>query len=135
MVLRRWFGVLARVSLSVVGAGAFYFCWLAACLTAYETGNRVLIAAGWLLTPVVTAAGFAAGAALLEPRRSAGGAGFFRILVWPLGACAIGAASVYPVGPMLIVFGMFAAGTASMALRELLLTTKRAERLSQEDPS
>jgi hypothetical protein len=35
--------------------------------------------------------------------------------------CAIGAAVVYWFGPMLIVFGMFAAGTASVALREVML--------------
>ena len=129
MDLRHWLGVLARVSLSVVGAGAFYFCWLAAFLTANETGNPVLIAAGWLLTPVVTAAGFAVGAALLEPRRSAGKVGLLRIFAWPLVACVVGAATVYPFGPMLIVFGMFAAGTAAMVLRELLLASRKGSRL------
>jgi hypothetical protein len=125
MDLRRWFGVLARVGLSVVGAGVFYVLFLAAFLKGHETGNSALIVALWLSAPVVTAAGFAAGGALLEPRGATGKAGFFQLLAWPLSACVVGAAIVYPFGPMLIVFGMFGAGTAGMVLRELFLVGKR----------
>ena len=34
--------------------------------------------------------------------------------------CALGAVAVIWFGPMLIVFGMFVAGTASIALREMV---------------
>ena len=46
---------------------------------------------------------------------------FFHILLWPLSGCAVGAGVVYWFGPMLIVFGMFAAGTASVIIREVVL--------------
>ena len=42
------------------------------------------------------------------------------ILKWPLIGCTIGAGVVYWFGPMLVVFGMFAAGTAGIVLRETL---------------
>ena len=51
--------------------------------------------------------------------------GFSRILVWPLIGCAVGAGIVYWFGPMLIVFGMFVAGTASVALRETVILFAR----------
>jgi hypothetical protein len=74
-----------------------------------------------LLTPVTTAAGFALGIALFERLAGHSRTAFLRILIWPLVGCAIGAGAVYWFGPMLIVFGMFAAGTASIALREVYL--------------
>jgi hypothetical protein len=129
MDLRRRLGMLARVGLSVVGAGVFYVLWLAAFLKAQEMGNPALIVAGWLSAPVVTAAGFAAGTAIIEPLAGSRWAGFFHILAWPLVACVVGAATVYPFGAMLIVFGMFAAGTAAMVLRELLRASRKDGRL------
>jgi hypothetical protein len=42
-------------------------------------------------------------------------------LIWPLIGCSLGAAAVFWFGPMLIVFGMFVAGTASVVVREVLL--------------
>jgi len=128
MDLRRWLGMLARVGLSVVGAGVFYLVFLVAFLTWYET-SKAVEAALRLSAPVATAAGFAVGAAILEPRSRTQKAWFFRILAWPLVACAVGAAIVYPMGPMLIVFGMFAAGTAAMVLRELLRAGRKGSRL------
>ena len=44
---------------------------------------------------------------------------FFNIYKWPLVGCIIGAALVFPFGPMLIVFGMFGLGTLSVILREV----------------
>jgi len=73
-----------------------------------------------LLAPVVTAAGFAVGITVAERLGKRDEPSFIRIYVWPLVGCAIGATVVYPFGPMLIVFGMFAAGTASVAVREIV---------------
>ncbi len=54
-----------------------------------------------------------------------GGMTFFQIYIWPLIGCSIGAGAVYWFGPMLIVFGMFVVGTASVALREMVLEIKK----------
>jgi hypothetical protein len=74
----------------------------------------------WLLAPVITAAGFATGIAIMERRAEKKRPSFLRILIWPLIGCAAGAGIVYWFGPMLIVFVMLAAGTASMTLREVV---------------
>ena len=70
------------------------------------------------------AAGFAVGVTMAERLGKKGRTSFIRIYVWPLVGCAIGAAVVYPFGPMLIVFGMFAAGTASVLVREIVIRSK-----------
>jgi hypothetical protein len=75
----------------------------------------------WLLGPVITEAGFASGLAVGERVTAAHRSTFWRILLWPLAGCAIGAGAVYPFGPMLIVFGMFAVGTVSVIAREAVL--------------
>jgi hypothetical protein len=81
--------------------------------------------------PVVTTAGFAFGLTLLRWRVRPLGSQFTRNYAWPLLGCAVGAAVVYPFGPMLIVFGMFAAGTLAVAIREawLLRRGRNDERL------
>lgn len=78
----------------------------------------------WLLAPVITAAGFAVGIAIIEHFTITANNGFFRIFIWPLIGCALGAIMVYWFGPMLIVFGMFAAGTVSVAIREFIISPK-----------
>lgn len=89
--------------------------------------NAVLEALGWLLGPVVTAAGFTTGIVIYEILSRTRRTGFFRIFPWPLIGCAAGAGAVYWFGPMLIVFGMFVAGTASVALRELIMSVKKTK--------
>lgn len=90
-------------------------------ILAAESGSSVVEVVGWLSAPVITAAGFAAGIAIFEHLTRASKTGFFRIFTWPLIGCTIGAGAVYWFGPMLIVFGMFVVGAASVALRELFL--------------
>jgi hypothetical protein len=80
---------------------------------------------GWLSAPVATATGFATGIAIFEHLTGASKTRFFRLFKWPMIGCAIGAGAVYWFGPMLIVFGMFAAGTASVALREVMLSFRK----------
>jgi hypothetical protein len=77
----------------------------------------------WLLAPIVTAAGFTSGILLFEKRKKK--KKFLFIFLWPLIGCSVGAGVVYWFSPMLIVFGMFAVGTASIVLREGYLSLKR----------
>jgi hypothetical protein len=109
---------------SIVCAGVFYWLWMAVFLATFRSCGPVWRGLLWMAAPVVTAIGFAVGIWFWE--RSAGhGHNFLRVLAWPLIACALGAAAVYWYGPMLIVFGMFAAGTASVVLREVVVATSR----------
>ena len=125
MDLGRFWRAFVRVALSLLCAGVFYSAWLAAFLLVDRLDSAVVETILWLSAPVATAAGFAAGVIAVERLTGAGKTGFWRIFLWPLIGCAIGAASVYWFGPMLIVFGMFAAGTASLVLREVVLGFKR----------
>ena len=112
--------VLLRLASSLLGAVVFYAAWMAAFITVTRSGSVVAETILWLLAPVMTAAGFAVGITVAERLTKREKSSFIRIYVWPLAGCAIGAAVVYPFGPMLIVFGMFAAGTASVAIREIV---------------
>lgn len=113
--------ILARITCSLLCAGLFYAAWLALFLLVISRASPLVEAILRILTPVATAAGFALGIVLFERLAGQRRTAFLRIFVWPLIGCAIGAGAVYWFGPMLIVFGMFAAGTASIALREVYL--------------
>ena len=118
-----WEAVLRLVS-SLLGAGLFYLAWMAAFLVATRSGSVAAETVLWLLAPVITAAGFAVGITVAERLAKNERTSFIRIYVWPLVGCAIGAGVVYPFGPMLIVFGMFAVGTVSVAVREVMRRNK-----------
>ena len=122
--LRRAF---ARVVLSLFCAGVFYFVWMGAFILSARLDNSVVEAVFWLLAPIATAAGFAAGIVIFDRLTGTSGPGFLSLFVWPLIGCAIGAGIVFWFGPMLIVFGMFAAGTASVVLREVVLNTRNSK--------
>ena len=115
------------VAFSLFCVGAFYAGWLAVFLLTAGAHSPVAHATRWLSAPLVTAAGFAAGIAISERLTKVRKTRFFRILLWPLIGCALGAGAVYWFGPMLIVFAMFAAGTASVILRAVLLCTRGAK--------
>lgn len=107
-------GVLAA---ALVG-GLCYLGWLAAFLLLSGPPGQIqpnLLV--WLSAPLVTAAGFAAGMALVERLAGRVWRAYWRLLIWPVVGCTVGAAAVYPFGPMLIVFGIFVGGMASVALR------------------
>jgi hypothetical protein len=111
---------LFGVTISLLGASLFYSVWLATFLLTAKLENLVADVAFWLLAPVVTGAGFATGITIFEHLTKTSRAGFLRIFAWPLVGCGVGAFVVYWFGPMLIVFGMFVAGTASIVLREVI---------------
>jgi hypothetical protein len=125
---------LARVGASLVCAGLSYGGWLAAFLLTSRLKSPIVQAIGWVLAPVATAAGFAAGIAISERLTSPRKSGFVRIFLWPLAGCVLGAGAVYWFGPMLIVFGMFAVGTASTILREVILHTREAGSYRRSPP-
>jgi hypothetical protein len=110
---------LARVGVSTLFAGLFYSVWLAAFLGAFKHSGAGVRAVLWMVAPVVTAAGFAAGLELAHRWIGAQREAFSRAFVWALVGCVVGALAVVWFGPMLIVFGMFLVGTGSVALREL----------------
>jgi hypothetical protein len=125
--LGKLWDALVTILASSLGGGAFYVAWMAVFLMA-QVNHSALNAVLWLMAPVATGTGFALGVVAIERLRSRGATPFWRILVWPLAGCALGAGAVYWLGPMLIVFGMLAAGAASITLREAL-------RLRGIDPS
>jgi hypothetical protein len=119
MDLRRFWKALVRITVSLLCAIVFYIVWMVAFLLTTSLDSPAAETVLWLLAPVITAAGFATGIAIRQRLARKKQPQFLRIFLWPLIGCAIGAAIVYPLGPMLIVFGMLAAGTASIALREV----------------
>ncbi len=118
-------GALVRVAISVLFAGLLYTGWLAVFLGVLKNSQGPVMVVWWIMAPIVTATGFAAGMViahrLLAGRRDT----FFRALVWPLAGCVLGAVAVVWFGPMLIVFGMFLVGTGSVVLREFVLLNGR----------
>jgi hypothetical protein len=117
---------LVRIACSLLGAGLFYAAWMILFLLTSGSAGPFIQAILWLLAPVMTAAGFALGVTLVDRFAGHGRTAFLRIFPWPLIGCAVGAGIVYWFGPMLIVFAMFAAGTAGIALRELHLLRRSA---------
>jgi hypothetical protein len=122
--------VAVRVILSSVGGGAFYLGWMVLFLLTADWQSALWDTAVWFLSPVVTAVGFAAGLALGRRLTGRERMAFWRLYLWPLVGCSLGAAVVFPFGPMLIVFGMLAAGVTSVTLREVLDWIRRGRAAS-----
>jgi hypothetical protein len=114
--------LVGKVAASLLVAGLFYGCWMAAAIYAFTANVHAVVRLGlWLLAPPVTAAGFAAGFWLFELLGSSTKGGFAGAFKWAFAACAVSAAAVCWLGPMLIVPAMLATGTVSMAVREVRL--------------
>lgn len=110
---------IVRVAASVLSGGIVYSVWLAAVLATMRRPTAPLPLALVLTAPIVTAAGFALGALLGDLLTNRSRRRFKPAYLWQLAACAAGALAVYPFGPMLIVFGMLAAGTAVAVTAEV----------------
>jgi hypothetical protein len=117
---------LARIASSILGGGMLYSVWMAAFLLTVGARNRLLTLALWLLAPILTGIGFAVGVLSFDRFTGTRQMGFLSVLVWPLTGCVLGAAVVYWFGPMLIVFGMFLAGTASVTIMEIVKSASRS---------
>ncbi|UCC97465.1 MAG: hypothetical protein JSW66_16685 [Phycisphaerales bacterium] len=124
MNLKCLFGLFARVIISVAFAGIFYVGWMAIAIGVLMSGPLPAKALCWLSAPVITGAGFASGLALFELLPGTRKSKRRDIVLWPLAGCAIGAAVVFCFGPMLIVFAMFALGTASILAKEIVRIKK-----------
>ena len=114
-----------RIAISVLGGGAFYFSWMSLFLVTADLRSQALRTVLWLLAPLITATGFAVGSVLFGRVAHTDNVGFRHAYLWAFLGCALGALAAYPVGPMLIVFGMLMLGTLSMSLREVLLAKRR----------
>jgi hypothetical protein len=122
MTIKRWLGILVRVALSVIFGGIFHIGWLAIAiptLTSEFGGLFVFVKAViWILAPILTGLGFATGPKIFELLPGTDKTRFWETYKWCLAGCAIGGGIVFVFGPMLIVFGMFAAGTMCVVLHE-----------------
>ncbi len=116
---------IVKVLVSILFAGVFYFVWMGMYIVGLKMTHSIVTTVLWLFAPMVTAAGFIVGIILVEKRTMIHGVNFFRIYIWLLIGCAVGFGAVYWFGPMLIVFGMFVAGTASVILREIVLLSRK----------
>jgi len=116
-----------RVVLSLVCAGITYFVWMGLFILFADSlgslGRRIL----WMAAPVATATGFTAGVLVHERVVGTRKSTFPSVFIWPFPGCSIGALAIYWRGPMLIVFTMFAFGTVSVLLRELMLHGRKAK--------
>ena len=117
--------ISVKTAVSLLLAGVFYAAWLAVFLAAARLEQAQLERAMFILAPVVTAAGFATGTALVERVRNETRTGFFLSWVWALSGCVVGAIVVYWYGPMLIVFTMLVGGTIAVAYRDFTRTRSR----------
>jgi len=113
-------GAAIKIAASILGAGVVYAVWLGMFLIVAKLDSPILELVTWVTAAPATALGFALGAWTYERATGADRAQFASAFCWPLVGCTIGAVSVYWYGPMLIVFGMFALGTVSMTLREIV---------------
>jgi len=121
-------GILGRIALSVIFAGIFYTGWMAVAIPITKSGfgGLAVQAIMWILAPIVTGLGFAAGLKVFELLPSTNKTSFWEIYKWSLAGCAIGCVIVWAFGPMLIVFGMFVIGTLSVVLHEATRIRKEA---------
>jgi len=113
-------GSLLRVSCALFFGGIFYAFWLLVFLGINPQGG-FLETLSWISAPLVTGVGFALGTYTYNKVRHGDQGGFFRIAIWPITGCTIGALAVYWYGPMLIVFSMLAAGALSIFFRDVIL--------------
>jgi hypothetical protein len=112
---------LIKVSFSLICGGIFYTFWLAIFLLTRGLHTPFIETILWFLSPIITALGFANGILIYGKLTHDERSEFRQALIWALTGCAIGALFVYWFGPMLIVFSMLITGTASIALREVII--------------
>jgi hypothetical protein len=110
--------LIIRILVSTIFGGLFYSIWLSVYLL-LSPDKGLAETFLWLIAPTVTALGFASGLTIANRFSKDVGTPFFRIFIWPLVGCIIGAVTVYWFGPMLIVFSMLALGAVSVAAREV----------------
>jgi len=109
-----------RFAVSVLFGAAFYLAWMGLFLVCSAYRSPLFRGLLWILAPIITGLGFFAGAALFIRFRRLPDPPLQRLYLYPLTGCSIGAAVVFPFGPMLIVFGMCLLGSLSILLFEFV---------------
>ena len=110
-----------RVAVSLLLAVVFDTAWMSLFIPLYRPSGPIVRALLWIAGPPVIAAGFALGLTLFRWNARPRWAEYLRCYVWPLVGCSAGAAITFPIGPMLIGFGMFALGTLAATIYEARL--------------
>jgi hypothetical protein len=136
MTTKRLLAIAARVALAVLLAGVFYAAWMAVAIPTIKAGSGgwIVKVVLWILAPIVTGFGFALGPKIFDlfapaARRTS----LWKAYKWCLAGCAIGGGVLWLFGPMLIVFGMFTAGTLIAAVHAVISsTTVRRDDLNAE---
>ena len=126
MTTERFLALLARVALSILLAGAFYTGWMTVAIPTIKAGfgGWIVKVVLWVLAPMVTGFGFVLGPKIYDLFSPATGkSSLWKAYKWCLAGCAIGGGVLWLFGPMLIAFGMFAAGTLSVAVHEVISST------------
>jgi hypothetical protein len=108
-----------------------YIIWLGVFLLVSPVEGIISVML-WLAAPLITGVGFATGTLIFNRLAKVDGGSFIQSLVWPSVGCILGAAIVYPFGPMLIVFAMLALGTLSVATREIVRIV-RGRKVGEQD--
>jgi hypothetical protein len=116
--MREMLAAAARVLSSVLGGAVTYGVWLVVALATRRGPPAPFPFALLMVAAPATALGFALGSLIGERLTRRPRSGFLPALLWPLVGCSLGAVLVYPFGPMLVVFGFLAVGTAVVAARE-----------------
>jgi len=130
MNLKCLFGLFVKVIISLAFAGIFYVGWMAVAIPVLKSGPLFAKALCWLSAPLITGIGFTSGLAIFELLPGTRKNKLRDIVLWPLAGCTIGAAVVFLFGPMLIVFAMFALGSASILAKEILIIKKQSKQTS-----
>lgn len=112
---------------SLLGGGILYAFWLSLFLTLSKLWQPWMEDILWFSAPVLTAGGFALGAFIFDRVSGREANAFLSNYKWSLIGCILGALAVIWFGPMLIVFAMLAAGTVSVALREIVIMQSSAD--------
>jgi len=126
MTTRRLLAIVARVALSTLLARVFYTAWMAVAIPTIKAGfgGWIVKVVLWILAPIVTGFGFVLGPKIFDPfSPAATKSSLWKAYKWCLAGCAIGGGVLCLFGPMLIVFGMFAAGTLTVAVHEVISST------------
>lgn len=121
MKMKRFLGIVIRVVMSILFAGVFYTGWMAVAILTIKSGFGGLAVKTifWFLAPIVTGFGFALDLKIFDLLMPKTDKSYFgKTYKWCLASCALGGGTVCVFGPMLIVFGMFAAGTLCVILQE-----------------
>ncbi len=113
--IRNW---ASRVLTSVLLGVAFHAAWVTLFIFASSAGASAFVRATlWVFAPVVTAAGFATGLALVSRSLPRDSRAFTRPYLTALTGCVVGAAALSPIGPMFVGMGALAGGTLATLFR------------------